>query len=213
MRNKSSSRSVGFSLQAVFFLIAFAFFNLASVAQTIELRNVIWVTPTSETLWLHGYEVREETKSDGIRREYIRRAEDRRWIPFFTRQRYVLVTLGHRKTLVLVNDCPATKFCKVMAINLSSGKIKQIDISATKTYQRNASPDGRLIIVPQAYAFSPSDRKVLINMELIYISVPGRELANRLNSSYKNWWYVVDSANGRVLHEYRTSTLPRKWWT
>ncbi len=205
---------MGFFLQAVFFLIAFAFFTFASVAQTIERRSVMWVAPTSETLSLHGYEVKEETESDSIRKEYIRRAEDRRWIPFYTCERYVLVTLGHRKNLVLVNDCPATKSCRVMAVNLSSGKIRQINTSATKTYQRNASPDGRLIIVPQAYAFSPSDRKVLINMKLIYISVPAeqRELANRLNSSYKNWWYVVDSANGRVLREYR-STLPRKWWT
>jgi len=205
---------MGFFLQAVFFLIAFAFFTVASVAQTIERRSVMWVAPTSETLSLHGYEVKEETESDSIRKEYIRRAEDRRWIPFYTCERYVLVTLGHRKNLVLVNDCPATKSCRVMAVNLSSGKIRQINTSATKTYQRNASPDGRLIIVPQAYAVSPSDRKVLTNMKLIYISVPAeqRELANRLNSSYKNWWYVVDSANGRVLREYR-STLPRKWWT
>ncbi len=143
---------MGFFLQAVFFLIAFAFFTVASVAQTIERRSVMWVAPTSETLSLHGYEVKEETESDSIRKEYIRRAEDRRWIPFYTCERYVLVTLGHRKNL--------------------------------------------------------------INMKLIYISVPAeqRELANRLNSSYKNWWYVVDSANGRVLREYR-STLPRKWWT
>ena len=202
------------SLQAAVLLIAFAFFNFASVAQTIERRGVMWVAPTSEALWLNGYEVKEESDSDGIRREYIRRAEDKRWIPFYTRERYVLVTLGHRRNLVLVNDCPATKFCKVIVVNLFSGENKQIDTSATKTYQRNASPDERLIIIPQAYAFSPDDRKVLINLELIYISVPAeqRELANRLNSSYKNWRYVVDSANGRVLREYRTSTLPRKWW-
>jgi len=215
MRNKSSSPYMGFSFKAAVFLIAFAFFNFASVAQTIKRRGVMWVAPTSETLWLNGYEVKEESDSDGIGREYIRRAEDRRWIPFYTRERYVLVTLGHRRHLVLVNDCPATKLCKVKVVNLFSGESKQIDTSATKTYKRNASPDEHLVIIPQAYAFSPDDRKVLIHLELIYISVPAeqRDLANRLNRSYKNWRYVVDSASGRVLREYRTSTLPRKWWT
>ena len=172
------------------------------------------MAPTTETLSLNTYKVKEETDADGIRREYISRTKDVGWIPFYTNERSVLVTLGHRKRLVLVNDCPATKSCKVVVVNLASRNRRQIDRSATMAYLRHGLPDKRLGIIPQAYAFSPDDRKVLINMELVYISAPAeqRQLVDRLNSSYRNWWYVVDSLSGRVLHEYRVAKLSRSWW-
>jgi hypothetical protein len=101
-----------------------------------------------------------------------------------------------------------------MIADLALHKTRQVDHPATEMYRRGARPDNRLIITPQAYAFSPDDKQVLINMELIYISVPAEPsaLAERLNRSYKNWWYVVDSTSGRVLREYRTSKTPTRWW-
>jgi hypothetical protein len=101
-----------------------------------------------------------------------------------------------------------------MVVNLASRKSWQIDRSAARTYLQNAAPDKHLILIPQAYAFSPNDSKVLINMELIYVSAPAeqRQLVDRLGMSYRNWWYVVDSVSGRVLREYRTSRLSRSWW-
>ena len=185
-----------------------------SSAQVVRRRGVTWVFPPAAPVRLNGYEVKEVVEPSGILKAYIRRDSDREWIPFYHRERYLLVTLGNQKQLVLINDCPATKFCKVMVADLASRQSRQLDQRAIEMYRRNARPDKRLIIIPQAYAFSPDDRRVLINMELIYISVPAEQhdLAVRLNRSYKNWWYVVDSTSGRVLREYRTSKLSKRWW-
>ena len=183
-------------------------------AQAVSRRGVTWVSPTDVPLQLNGYEVKQVAEPNGAPKVYIKTGGDRKWIPFFVSERYVLVTLGNRRRLVLINDCPATKFCKVMIADLASHKSRQVDQPAIEMYRRGARLDNRLIIIPQAYAFSPDDKQVLINMELIYISVPAepRELVERLNRSYKNWWYVVDSVSGRVLREYRTPIIPRRWW-
>ncbi|HXM50802.1 MAG TPA: hypothetical protein VN956_23365 [Pyrinomonadaceae bacterium] len=102
-----------------------------------------------------------------------------------------------------------------MIADLALHKSRQIDQPAIEMYRRDAQPDNRLIVIPQAYAFSPGDKQVLINMKLIYISVPvaPRKLVERLNKSYKNWWYVVDSISGQVLREHRTNRTPKRWWT
>jgi hypothetical protein len=175
MKQELLSSSVALCRQALLFLTALSIFSSVSFAQTINRNGVTWVAPTWETLSLNTYKVKEETDADGIRREYIRRTKDGAWIPFYTNERSVLVTLGHRKRLVLVNDCPATKSCKVVVVNLASRNRRQIDRSATKAYMRHTSPDKRVIIIPQAYAFSPDDSKVLINMELIYVSAPAEQ--------------------------------------
>jgi hypothetical protein len=177
-------------------------------------RGVTWVFPPAAPLQLNGYAVKEAADHDGALRAYIRRDRDRTWLPFYVRERYLLVTLGNRRRLVLINDCPATKFCRVVIADLASHKSRQIDQAAIEMYRRKARPDSRLILVPKAYAFSPGDKQVLINMELIYISVPTepRQLVEKLKRSYKNWWYVADSKNGRILHEYRTSKIPERWW-
>lgn len=185
-----------------------------SSAQVGRRRDVAWVSPQDVPLQLNGYEVKEVTEPNNARRAYIKRDTDSKWRPFYPIERSIDVTLGNRRRLVLINDCPATKFCKVMVADLTSHKSKQIDQPAIETYRRHAHPDNRLIIVPQAYSFSPDDRQALINMELIYISVPAepRELAKMLNRSYRNWWYIVDSVTGRVLREYRTNQIPKRWW-
>ena len=181
----------------------------SSAQAVLRRRGFTWVFPPAVPLQLNGYEVKEVAEPNGAFRDYIRRDSDRKWIPFYVRERYLLVTLGNRRRLVLINDCPATKFCKVMVADLASHKNREIDQQAIEMYRRDARPDERLMIIPQAHAFSPDDKQVLINMELIYISVPAepRELGERLNRSYKNWWYVVDSKSGRVLREYRTSRI------
>ena len=185
-----------------------------SLAQAVSRRGVTWVSPTDVPLQLNGYEVKEVAEPNSAPKVYIKPDGDRRWIPFFVRERYVLVTLGNRRRLVLINDCPATKFCKVMIADLATHKTRQVDQPAIEMYRRDARPDNRLIVISQAYAFSPDDRQVLIKMELIYVSVPAepRELVERLNRGYQNWWYVVDSISGRVLREYRTSMIPTRWW-
>ena len=185
-----------------------------SSAQAVRRRDVTWVSPQAVPLQLNGYDVKEVTEPNSARMAYIRRDTDSMWIPFYAHERYLLVTLGNQRRLVLINDCPGTKSCKVMIADLARHRSRQIDQPALEMYRRDARSDNRLIIIPQAYAFSPDDKQVLINMELIYISVPTepRELVERLNKSYKNWWYVVDSITGGVLREYRTSRIPKRWW-
>ena len=186
-----------------------------SYAQTVRRRGISWVSPGAAPLRLNGYEVKAVIEPNGLRRAYIRRDSDREWIPFYTDERFLLVTLGNQKRLVLINDCPATKFCKVMVADLASHKNRQVDQQAIEMYRRNARPDERLMIIPQAYAFSSDDRQILINMELIYISISAEKKyqaeVDRLAKSYKNWWYVIDTESRRVLREYRTSKIPKQW--
>jgi hypothetical protein len=211
-RNRSAAAGCIFCCAAV---ICVSLLNCqVSSAQAVRRKDVTWVSPPAVPLQLNGYEVKEVTEPNSALRAYIRRDTDSKWIPFYARERYLLVTLGNRRRLVLINDCPATKFCKVMIADLASHKSRQIDQPAIEMYQRDARPDNRLIVIPQAYAFSPNDKQVLINMELIYISVPveQRKLVERLNKSYKNWWYVVDAVSGQVLREHRTNRMPKRWW-
>src|SRR5262247_3261745 len=112
MKQELLSSYVALCWQVLLFLTALLIFSFVSPAQTINRNGVTWVAPIREILSLNSYKVKEETDADGIRREYIRRTNDRAWIPFYTNERSVLVTLGHRRSLVLVNDCPATKSCK-----------------------------------------------------------------------------------------------------
>jgi len=115
---------------------------------------------------------------------------------------------------VLINDNNGSKSNKVVVVKINASEAEQIDSQAIETYKRNASPDARLIIVPEAYAFSPTDKEVLLKMELIYVGVPFEERASadRVRKSFKPWWYVVDSRTGNVTHEYRTNRLPKHWW-
>jgi hypothetical protein len=214
MRNKSCSPPVliNLYLQSALSFSVFLMISPTSAAQNVRQRDVTWIWPVGAVLRLKGCEVKEESGSDGVRKVYIKRDGDEEWIPFYVDERTVGVALGYRKQLVLINDCPATKFCKVMAVDLASRKSKQIDLRAIRMYRRNVRPDNSLIIIPQAYAFSPDDKQVLVNMEHIYTSVSTAEMAAQLSKTYKNWWYIVDSTNGRVLREYRTSRLPPRWW-
>ena len=67
------------------------------------------------------------------------------------------------------------------------------------------------MIVPDGEDMSPDDGEALVRMDLIYFSVRTPEEADKVGSSFKQWWYVVDTGNGKVLLEYRTPPPPR-WW-
>src|ERR1043165_9481553 len=117
MKHESTSSSARLYGQVSLCVTACLIFSSVCSAQAVNRRGVTWVAPKSEILSLNNYEEKEETDAGGIRREYIRTTKDGEWIPFYTSERSVLVTLGHRRRLVLVNDCPATKSCKVMVVN------------------------------------------------------------------------------------------------
>ena len=202
------------ALYSVIVFGAGLFIQSTSAAQIVQRGGTTWVgLKPAEGFRLTRYEVREEIEAV-TRRDYIKRKIDKKWILFYTHERGIEATLGHAGHLVLINDNEASKSNKVVVVNLDTNETKQIDTQAIESYKRNASPDGRMIIIPEAYAFSPTDKQLLIRMELIYISLPFEEraLANRLRTSYKSWWYVVDSMDGKVTHEYRTSRLPKRWW-
>jgi phosphotransferase family enzyme len=117
-----------------------------SFAQAVRRKDVTWVSPRAVPLRLNGYEVKAVTEPNSARRAYIRRDTDSKWIRCYTGERYLLMTLGNRRRVVLINDCPATKFCKVMIADLASHESRQIDQPAIEMYQRDARPDNRLIV-------------------------------------------------------------------
>jgi len=164
---------------------------------------------------LKGYEVSENiTPGDKnyTRRAYIKRDGDKEPRLFYTHGRLIVVTLGHRRSLVLINDWEATKSGKVVVANLRSGEKWQIDSDALKMYRQHARPDRRLWIVPETYGFSPHDRQVLIKMVKEDVSAATAEESERSSKTYKEWWYVVGSGNGHVVREYRTNKIPKRWW-
>ena len=190
------------------------FIQSTSAAQIVRRGGSTWVElKPAEIFRLKRYEVKEKIEAF-TRRDYIKRKVDKKWILFYKHERGIVVTLGHRGHLVLINDNEASKSNKVVVSNLDTTETKQVDLQAIKTYKRNGSSDGPMIIVPEAYAFSPTDKEALIKMALIDVSVPFEERASaiRLRKSYKPWWYVVDSRTGVVKHEYRTNRLPKRWW-
>ena len=192
------------------------FGHSTSAFQIAKRGGTTWVgLQTGKSFQLKEYEITEEINpSTLIRKDYIKRRTDKRPILFYTHYRAIETTLGHRGHHLLINDNEASKSNKVMIVNLDNKEVRRIDLAAIAMYRRNASPDGRLIIVPEAHAFSPTDKQVLIKMELISISAPFDEkaLSNRLKKFYKQWWYVVDRSDGQVKREHRTSKLPKDWW-
>jgi hypothetical protein len=70
----------------------------------------------------------------------------------------------------------------------------------------------RLWIVPEAYEFSPDDRKVLMRMVGDDVSAATAQESIEASRTYKDWWYSLNSQTGRVLREFRTNRIPQKWW-
>jgi hypothetical protein len=200
----------------VFIVFILLLIYSTAAAQVVERGKATWVgLNPGFTYRLEEYEVSEKItrgENNYTRSAYIKRDGDKESRLFYTHNREIVVTLGHRRSLVLINDWEATKSGKVVVANLTSGENRQIDSAALKMYRQHARPDRRLWIVPEAYAFSPNDTQVLIKMVKEDVSAVTAEESARLSKTYKEWWYVVGSGNGQVLREYRTNKIPRRWW-
>ena len=186
----------------------------STFAQVGERGNARWVSPRPDADYrLDGYEVTERFCSDGSGNlcVYLKRDGDKE-ILFYIHHRQIVVTLGHHRRLVLINDWEATKSGKVVIANLSLGTTKQIDRQALGMYRRRVSPDRRLWIVAEAYEFSPDDRQVLIKMVKEDVSAATAEESRLASKTYRERWYAVDSRSGKVVREYQTAKVPRKWW-
>jgi hypothetical protein len=146
------------------------------------------------------------------RKDYIEGPGLKKPVLYYIHNRGISPSIGRRGRLVLINDYFATEGCKVMVSDLKTHKWWNISSRAVQAYNRNANPYPGLVIVPEGYGFSPSDRRVLIGMDLIYTDVPTAEHASRAGRTFKRYWYVVTSSSGRILHEYRTSKPPACWW-
>jgi hypothetical protein len=175
----------------------------AASAQVVRRRNATWVgLKPGVTYRLEGYEVAEyitQGENNSDLSAYIKRDGDKEPRLFYTHHRQIVVTLGHRRSLVLINDWEATHSGKVVVANLRSGEKRQIDLLALKMYRRYAAPDRRLWIVPEAYGLSPHDRQVLIKMVKEDVSAVTAEESAQSSKTYKEWWYVVGSGNGQVV--------------
>jgi hypothetical protein len=200
----------------VFIVFTLLLIYSTASAQVVERGNATWAgLKPGVTYRLDGYEVSEHINPDEnnyTRSAYIKRDADKEPRLFYTHARQIVVTLGHRRSLVLINDFEATKSGKVVVANLRSGEKRQIDSVALKMYRQHARPDRRLWIVPEAYGFSPHDRQVLLKMVKEDVSAVTAEESARSSKTYKEWWYVVRSGNGQVVREYRTNKIPQRWW-
>lgn len=211
-------RRVRYSLitYRVFILFTLLLIYSTASAQVVQRGNATWVSLKLDVTYrLEGYEVTEYItpgEKNYIISAYIKRDGDKEPRLFYTHGRHIAVTLGHRRSLVLINDWEATKSGKVVVANLRSGEKRQIDSAALKMYRQHAAPDGRLWIVPEAYSFSPHDSQVLLKMVKEDVSAGTAEESARASRTYKEWWYVVCSRNGQVVREYRTNKIPRTWW-
>jgi hypothetical protein len=186
-----------------------------ALSQVVRRHNTKWVSPhPNETHRLNNYEVTERSCSDEQAKlcAFIKRDADTQPILFYAHHRQIVVTLGHRKRLVLINDWEATKSGKVVVVNLKSGSKRQIDGPAVSMYRRHAAPDRRLWIIPEAYEFSPDDTQVLIEMVKEDVSAATAEESIAAGRTYRAWWYAIDSRSGKVIHEYRTRKIPANWW-
>ena len=184
-------------------------------AQIAQHGNAHWVGPHPDVVYrLDGYDVTERICSDesGAMCVYLKRDGDQEPILFYIHHRQIVVTLGHRRRLVLINDWEATKSGKVAVANLSLGTTKQIDRQALSMYRRGVSPDRRLWIVPEAYEFSPDDRQVLIKIVKEDVGAATAEESRLVSKTYRERWYAVDSKNGKVVREFQTAKVPGKWW-
>ena len=186
-------------------------------AQVVRRRNATWVSLARDVTYrLTGYEVSERIEprdNKSAKCAYFKRDGDKEPHLFYIHNRQIVVTLGHRKRHVLINDWDATKSAKVVVANLRSGESRQIDLPAVKMYHRHAAPDRRLWIVPEAYEFSPDESQVLIKMVSEDVSAATIEESARATKTYREWWYVVSSRNGQVVHEYRKKRVPHRWWS
>jgi hypothetical protein len=195
-------------------LAAPAFTASVIAYQIVNRQGTIWIGLSSgKTFRIKGYELTEEVDSTiPIRKSYIKRPTDKQPIHFYTHSRAIVVTIGNHGQLLLINDQQTTKSSKVVVVNLNTHKASQIDVPATEMYRQQVSPDKRLIIVPEALAFSPDDKQVLIEMKLIHIGAGTKDEAESALKTYSGRRYVVDSSNGKVLQEYRTNRSPKIWW-
>lgn len=183
-------------------------------AQSVQRGNAHWVAPHPDVVYrLDGYEVTERFCSDasGNLCVYLKRDGEKE-ILIYIHHRLIVITLGHRRRLVLINDWEATKSGKVAVANLSLGTTKQIDRQARDMYRRRVSPDRRLWIVPEAYEFSPDDRQVLIKMVNENVSAATAAESRLASKTYRERWYAVNSQSGKVVREFQTAKVPGKWW-
>ena len=158
------------------------------------------------------YSFREDFNPDTFERKvYVQRRGDNKPRLIFTHSRGVSMCVGPSGRLALINSEPATKTVEVYTSDLSSGRNWRIDEQAMDLYVRNAKPNPALVIVPKGEDMSADDGEALLRIDLIYISVGTPEEAEKVGRTFKEWWYVVDTRNGKVLREYRTPAPPR-WW-
>jgi len=158
------------------------------------------------------YIFREDFNSQTSERKlYVRRRGENEPRLIFTYSGGASECVGPSGRLALINSPPGTKAEEVYVADLSSGRNWRIDVHAMGLYEAHAQPNPALIIVPHGEDMSPGDSKVLLRMDLIYISVQTPEEAEKLGRTFQQWRYVVDSRDGKVLWEYRTLP-PARWW-
>ncbi|HKM89484.1 MAG TPA: hypothetical protein VJX29_02630 [Candidatus Acidoferrales bacterium] len=187
----------------------------SSAAQIFQQSGSEWVSfrEPGRIYKVAGFEIWQTLDSEHYEREvYLRKTGEESSRLIYSHHREISLTVGHQGRTVLINDYAATKTCKVVTVELATGKESEVGSAAVKQYVRSANPDSRLVVVPEAQGFSPDDRQVLIKMKLVYVSFQNAEQAATIRATFKPRWYAVESYSGHVLREYRTGQFPEGWW-
>ena len=125
--------------------------------------------------------------------------------------RGVTVLLGNKHMRLLVNDECSAKGNKVVVIDLPAAQQRDLGQGVVKKYDADVSHDPRCVLIPNGYAFSQDDARVLIKVEPIYVSSSSFKELSKVEKSYKPRWYVLDASTGGILKEYHTDHIPEEW--
>ncbi len=139
------------------------------------------------------------------------RKKDAEPILFYKHERAIDILTSHHGRLIVVNDSPASKSSEILVVDLKIKNNWQIDHQLIARYHKEVDAEGYLVL-PVPVEFSPDDQKVLIRMRLGYNFSHRPEETELFQKKYDNWSYVVDSKSGKILNEYKASSVPEKWW-
>lgn len=154
--------------------------------------------------------------------QYYVQREGQRRRPLFTSMRGASIEVGHRDRLVLIDSSCATQCEEVYVADVETGKSWRVDEQAMQAYYRKLKPDLRLTISLHPIDFSPDDTSVLLSVYVVYVGYgtaeqikqypSAREEASAVAKKFVKAWYAVDSACGRVMHQYMSDPSGRDWW-
>ena len=122
---------------------------------------------------------------------------------FYTHSRAVDIILSNSERYLLLNDAFATKANKVVVVDIATGLQRDAGAEPLAEYRRTCNPDKRLWILSVGKGFSPDDRCVLVEIELVFVNTSDYATAGELGDGFARRWYLVSAGSGSVVSELK----------